>query len=78
MDGVVGEIVPEVETLRGLFALVPLWIGDLDETDYLARKEGIRAALLNRAQVDMFEEWMAARIAQAEILDLRYRIGPRI
>jgi parvulin-like peptidyl-prolyl isomerase len=75
INGAVGEIVPEVETLRGLFALVPLWIAAVDEEGFAAAREGIRAALLNRAQSDLFEEWIAAEIAAAEVVDLRYRLG---
>jgi peptidyl-prolyl cis-trans isomerase D len=75
IEGTVGDFVPEVETLRGLFALTPLWISPFDETDFMLRKENLRAALLNRKQAEAFEEWMADQLTKAEILDLRGRIG---
>ncbi|RKZ20101.1 hypothetical protein DRQ50_00530 [bacterium] len=75
MEGTVGQLIPEVETLRGLFALTPRWIAEVDEDDYLLRKEGLRAALLNREQAEVFEEWMSAQVESADILDLRGRMG---
>lgn len=75
IEGTVGEIVPEVETLRGLFSLTPRWIAEFDEQDYLQRQENLRAALLNRERAEVFEVWMADQLETAEIMDLRGRMG---
>jgi len=72
IEGTIGSIVPEVETLRGLFALTPLWIADFDAPDYSIRREGIRSALLNRAQSERFGEWLQEQVETAEIEDYRY------
>jgi len=75
INGTVGQVVPEVETLRGLFALVPLWIQPVDEADYAARKEGIRAALLQRKQGEMLEAWFTQARESAKIVDHRTAMG---
>lgn len=72
IEGTVGTIVPEIETLRGLFALVPVWIKEFDEEDFAARSGGIRGALLNRGQNEAFGDWLQERIETAEIEDYRY------
>jgi hypothetical protein len=72
VEGTVGQVVPEVETLRGLFALKPLWISGFDEAEFSLRREGIRAALLQRAQNERFGEWLQEQIDAAEIEDYRY------
>lgn len=75
IEGTVDGFVPEVETLRGLYALTPTWIAPVDEDDFLVRKENLRAALLGRKQAEVFEDWMAEQLENAEILDLRGRMG---
>lgn len=72
IDGVVGVLVPEVETLRGVFALVPLWISPFDQAEFDSRQAGIRGALLSRAQNLIVEEWYTARLETAEIEDYRF------
>ena len=72
MDGEVGVLVPEVATLRGYFALIPLWISTFDQTDFDTRRAGLQAALLSRAQNKAVEDWYTAQLEEAEILDLRY------
>ncbi|MCP4571968.1 MAG: hypothetical protein GY838_06400 [bacterium] len=74
VEGAVGQIVPEVETLRGLFALVPVWTSGFDEMDFAVRREGLRAALLNRAQTERFGEWLQERTEAADIDDFRYSV----
>ncbi len=71
IEGKVGELIPEVETLRGLFALTPLWISPFDEADFNTRKDGIRAALLSRAQNEKVEEFFKKALEEAEIKDYR-------
>jgi len=72
INGTVGTLIPEVETIRGLYALTPLWINPFDETDFEIRRGGIQGALLARTQNKVVEEWYAARLEEAEIIDLRY------
>ncbi len=72
INGEVGVMIPEVETLRGLFALTPLWIKPFDQADFEARRAGLLGALLSRAQNQAVEDWYAARLEEAEIVDLRY------
>jgi hypothetical protein len=72
IEGAVDVLIPEVETLRGLFALKPLWIQPFDETDYAAKMEGIRGSLLGQARNIALEEWYTARLAEAEVVDLRF------
>ncbi|MFO7610515.1 MAG: peptidylprolyl isomerase [Candidatus Krumholzibacteriia bacterium] len=75
INGTVGELVPEVETPRGLYALVPLWIAPFDEADFAARREGIRAALLQNRQAEIVEQWLAERQEAARIEDHRAALG---
>jgi len=72
IDGEVGVLVPEVETLRGLFALTPVWISPFDQADFDTRRAGIQEALLSRAQNVAVGDWYTARLEEAEIVDLRY------
>lgn len=71
INGTVGQLIPEVETQRGVFALIPTYIKPFDEADFLARKDGLQQALLARAQAEYLEEWLSAREAAADIKDMR-------
>lgn len=73
INGAPGVLIPEVETLRGLYALVPLWITPVDENDFQQRREGIMAALLSRAQGEVLQKWLEDRTAAADIKDDRYQ-----
>jgi parvulin-like peptidyl-prolyl isomerase len=72
INGAVGVLVPEVKTLRGLFALTPLWIKPFDEAEFEGRRAGLQGALLARAQNKAVEDWYTERLENAEIEDLRY------
>ena len=74
--GTVGRLVPEIETLRGLFAAVPLWVKPIDEESFAQREEGIMASLLTQAQNQALEDWMKALIEEADIRDYRYAARP--
>lgn len=74
IEGTVGQIIPEVETLRGLFALKPVWILPFDSAAFEARREGIRAALLNRKRGEALEAWLQERQDAAEIVDQRHAL----
>ena len=75
INGTVGQLVPEVETPRGLYALIPLWIAPFDEADFAARLEGLRGALLQRKQAEIMEQWFKEQKAQAKIEDHRAAMG---
>lgn len=72
IEGTVGTLIPEVETLRGLYALIPTWIAPFDEEDFSSRQDGIRLALLNQAQNEKVNEFFKERLEAAEIEDFRY------
>ncbi len=71
IEGQVGEMVSEVETLRGLFAMVPLWISPFDQADFDGRKDGIQGILLSRAQNVKVEEFFQNAMDEADIQDYR-------
>ncbi|HOX26567.1 MAG TPA: peptidylprolyl isomerase [Candidatus Krumholzibacteria bacterium] len=71
LEAKVGELVPEVATSRGVFALRILWQAEFDEADYAANRPQYRQALLQRKQSQALEAWFQARIAEAEIEDWR-------
>ena len=72
--GAVGELLPEIETLRGVFAATPLWISAVDQDDYDLRSTGIHAALLQRAQGEVINDWFERQMAEAKIVDFRQRL----
>ncbi len=71
ITGEVGQLVPEVETLRGLFALTPLWISPFDQADFDNRKDGIKSVLVSRAQNIRVEEFFQTEMEAADIKDFR-------
>ena len=72
--GTVGELIPEIETLRGVFAATPLWVKPVDQADFEQRMPGLRAALLQRAQGEVISAWFDERIADSEIVDHRHML----
>ncbi|MBU8871911.1 MAG: SurA N-terminal domain-containing protein [Gemmatimonadales bacterium] len=78
IEGTVDLLIPEVETLRGLFALKPLWIKPFDSMDFVDRKDGIRAALVNRQRAEILEQWFQERRDNAEIIDQRHALSQGI
>ncbi len=71
IEGEVGTLVPEVETLRGLFALTPTWISAFDQADYDQRQVDIRSYLLSQAQNEKMEEFYTAMLEAADVEDYR-------
>jgi peptidyl-prolyl cis-trans isomerase D len=67
----VGQLVPEVATNRGVFALRVLWQKPFDAEDYAARRDELYTMLLQNKQSVALEEWLQARIAEAKIQDQR-------
>ncbi len=72
INGEVGKLIPEIQTQRGLFAAVPLWIQPFDDNDYQQRRDGIMAFLLNQAQGKAVQQWLDDQKAAAKILDFRF------
>ena len=56
-----------------LFAAVPAWVSEIDQADFDQRSAGIHNALLQRAQGELINEWFTAELAEAAIVDERYR-----
>ncbi len=75
INGTVGTLIPEINTQRGLFAAIPLWIQPVDENDFSQRKDGIMAFLLNQAQGKVAQQWLEDQKASAKIEDYRYLTG---
>ncbi len=71
IKGEVGRLIPEVETLRGLFALTPLWIAPFDQAEFETRKAGIQNFLLSQAQNEKVEEYFQDLLDNADIEDYR-------
>ncbi|MBK9775108.1 MAG: SurA N-terminal domain-containing protein [bacterium] len=71
LEGLVGRLTPEVETARGVYAAVPLWIKPIDEADFAARRAGIQQALLAQAQGEIVDKWMKEQREKAKIEDKR-------
>lgn len=67
----VGQLVPEVATYQGVFALRTLWRKPFDAEDYAGRREQIRVFLLQRKQVAALDAWFAKRMEAARIQDRR-------
>jgi peptidyl-prolyl cis-trans isomerase D len=71
--GQVGELITDIETVRGVYAAIPRWISPVDENAYLAQRDNLTAMLRSRAQGERFEAWLQEREDEAEIVDNRYR-----
>ena len=47
-------------------------IEEFDEAAFATRAPGIRQALLSQAQGQLLQDWFEAKLAQADVQDLRY------
>ncbi|MBD3221803.1 hypothetical protein GF314_11235 [bacterium] len=65
------QLVPEVETNRGLFALRVLWQEPFDAEEYAARRDQLRRVILQRRQNEVLQAWLDERRAEAEVVDHR-------
>lgn len=75
IKGTLGEILPEIDTLRGVFAATPLWVNAIDQANYDLRSAGIHAALLQRAQGEVINKWFDEQMESAEIVDFRNQLS---
>lgn len=71
LEAAVGEVVPEVVTKRGAFAVRVLWQEPFDEEAWATRRERIRLGLLQQKQGQALEAWFEARKADMKIEDWR-------
>ena len=69
----VGELTSEVGTLRGLYALRPVWKSDFDEAEFALQRDIIYANLLRAKQNQLLEAWFQQKMAEADIVDDRGR-----
>jgi peptidyl-prolyl cis-trans isomerase D len=77
LNGTVGNVVSDVESLRGIFALNPLYIAAFDEEDFNTNKENIMGYLLGRKQEEAFNTWFMDRMENATIDDQRHALSSR-
>jgi peptidyl-prolyl cis-trans isomerase D len=66
-----GELVPEVATNQGVYALEVLWRSEFDADQYAARRQMLRQRLLQQRQAEVLEAWFQEKIAAAEVEDRR-------
>ncbi len=71
LDAPVGELVPEVATTQGVYALRVLWRSEFDPEQYEARRDMLHARLLQQRQSEVLEAWFQEKIAAAEVRDFR-------
>ena len=76
--GTVGTMIPEIDTLRGVFAATPLWISPIDQADFDRREPGLQAVLLQRAQGEVINKWFEEQTAKSEIVDHRHKLRQAI
>lgn len=74
IEGLVGRMTPEVETARGVYAGMPLWIKPIDEADFAARRAGIQQALVMQAQNEAVTKWLEEQVGQAKVEDRRAQL----
>ncbi len=77
IEGMVGRITEPVETMRGVYAAVPLWVKPINESDFAARRVGIQQALLSQAQAEIVDKWLKDEKAKAKIVDNRGELRAR-
>jgi uncharacterized protein YkwD len=71
LEGLVGRVTEPVETMRGVYAAVPLWIKPVNETEFAASRVGIQQALMSSAQNEAIDKWLKEEKAKAKIVDHR-------
>ena len=71
LEAPLGQLVPKVESTRGVFALRTVWKSRLTDEAFAQQREQLRGQLLARKQYEMLESWYQERIAVAKIVDNR-------
>jgi len=71
MEMKAGEFCPKVETPRGVYALRLLYHNEFDEDAFRAQRASLAASMLYGRQQGVLRQWMANRIEESEIEDLR-------
>lgn len=70
----VGELVTDITTNRGVFALSVTWSEPFDEILFAVEKENVRNNLLATAQQEIIDQWYEAQIDDADIKDNRFEV----
>ncbi|HPF35897.1 MAG TPA: peptidylprolyl isomerase [Candidatus Krumholzibacteria bacterium] len=70
-ESAVGELVPEVETPRGVFALRVLWKSEFDEEGYARTRDMLASQLANSRQQEALQAWLEAQREAAVVEDNR-------
>ena len=66
-----GDFCQKVETPRGAYALRLLYHSEFDQDAFRAQRTSLTASMLYGRQQGVLQQWMANRIEEAEIEDLR-------
>jgi peptidyl-prolyl cis-trans isomerase D len=67
----VGDFCPKVETQRGTYAFRVLYHSEFDDDAFRAQRASLTASMLYGRQQGVLQQWMASRVEDAEIEDLR-------
>jgi peptidyl-prolyl cis-trans isomerase D len=74
MDAEVGELVSDVTTNRGVFALSVTWKEPFDEVLFEVEKDAVKNNLLATEQQEIIEQWYEDQLENADIKDNRLEI----
>jgi len=74
MNAEIGELVTDITTNRGVFALSVTWAEPFDEILFAVEKENVRNNLLATAQQEIIEQWYETQIDEADIEDNRFEV----
>ena len=71
LENPVDELVTDIETSRGLYALTTLWKSSVDAETYLLQRASLHQNLPFQRQQEVMNEWYEEQLAQADIEDNR-------
>jgi parvulin-like peptidyl-prolyl isomerase len=71
IDGLVGRPTAPIETARGVYVAMPLWIKPISEADFAAKRANIQQSLLVQAQSTAVQKWLEDQKKAAKIEDQR-------
>lgn len=66
-----GTLIDNVETGRGIYALMPIWKSEFNEEDFLGRRDDIFQRLMQQRQYETLNEWFENKVDAAKIIDNR-------
>ena len=71
INGMIGRPTAPIETARGVYVAMPLWIKPIDEADFAAKRANIQQTLLMQAQGEAAQKWLEDQKKAAKIEDHR-------